>query len=120
MRPGYKTMREIGDFSVNDIADLDEDTPAVPEATPRNASLNYVPLDTFREAEREKKWRQRHMSQYYQIKNMDTDQPEIYIDGPIQMDKSILAVLFGLPEQTAVGIRSDIKRMGRERHHGVD
>ena len=51
------------------------------------------------------------MSQYYQIKNMDTDQPEIHIDGPIQMDKSILAVLFGLPEQTAVGIRSDIKRM---------
>ena len=51
------------------------------------------------------------MSQYYQIKNMDTDQPEIHIDGPIQMDKSILAVLFGLPEQTAVGIRSDIKLM---------
>ena len=44
------------------------------------------------------------MSQYYQIKNMDTDQPEIHIDGPIQMDKSILAVLFGLPEQTAVAI----------------
>ena len=51
------------------------------------------------------------MSQYYQIKNVDTDQPEIHIDGPIQMDQSILAVLFGMPEQTAVGIRSDIKRM---------
>lgn len=44
------------------------------------------------------------MSQYYQIKNVDTDQPEIHIDGPIQMDQSILAVLFGMPEQTAVGI----------------
>ena len=41
------------------------------------------------------------MSQYYRIKNADTDQPEIHIDGPIQMDQSILAVLFGMPEQTA-------------------
>ncbi len=44
----YKTMREIGYFSVNDIADL-EDTPAVPGGDTRNASLNYVPLDMFRE-----------------------------------------------------------------------
>lgn len=51
------------------------------------------------------------MSQYYSVKNMESEQPEIHIDGPIQMDKSILAVLLGLPEQTAVGIRSDIKRM---------
>lgn len=44
----YKTMRDIGYFSVNDIADL-EDTPEVPGGDTRNASLNYVPLDMFRE-----------------------------------------------------------------------
>lgn len=44
----YKTGREIGYFSVNDICDL-EDTPHVPGGESRNASLNYVPLDLFGE-----------------------------------------------------------------------
>lgn len=39
----YKTMREIGYFSVNDIARL-EDTPDVEGGDERQASLNYVPL----------------------------------------------------------------------------
>ena len=51
------------------------------------------------------------MTDYYSIKDADTGQPEIHIDGPIQMDESILAWLLGRPEQTATGIRSDIKRM---------
>ena len=44
----YKTMREIGVFSVDDICDL-EDTPNVPGGDTRQASLNYVPLELFRE-----------------------------------------------------------------------
>ncbi len=44
----YKTGREIGYFSVNDICDL-EDTPHVPGGDTRNASLNYVPLELFYE-----------------------------------------------------------------------
>lgn len=44
----YKTGREIGYFSVDDICDL-EDTPHVPGGDTRQASLNYVPLDMFRE-----------------------------------------------------------------------
>lgn len=44
----YKTMRDIGYFSVNDICAL-EDTPNVPGGDTRNASLNYVPLDLFKE-----------------------------------------------------------------------
>lgn len=43
----YKTGREIGYFSVNDICAL-EDTPDVPGGDTRNASLNYIPLDMFR------------------------------------------------------------------------
>lgn len=39
----YKTMREIGGFSVNDIMAL-EDMPDVPGGEERQASLNYVPL----------------------------------------------------------------------------
>lgn len=39
----YKTMREIGGFSVNDILAL-EDMPDVPGGDERQASLNYVPL----------------------------------------------------------------------------
>jgi len=42
----YRTGREIGYFSVNDICDL-EDTPRVPGGDTRNASLNYVPLEDF-------------------------------------------------------------------------
>ena len=44
----YKTGREIGYFSVNDICDL-EDTPHVPGGDTRNASLNYVPLEDFQQ-----------------------------------------------------------------------
>ncbi|MEG1429856.1 MAG: hypothetical protein RSC64_08685, partial [Hydrogenoanaerobacterium sp.] len=44
----YKTGREIGYFSVNDICAL-EDTPNVAGGESRNASLNYVPLEDFAE-----------------------------------------------------------------------
>ena len=37
--------------------------------------------------------------------------PEIRIEGPIQMDKSLWAYLLDLPEQTAPGIREDIQKM---------
>lgn len=43
----YKTMREVGAFSVNDILAL-EDMPEVPGGDGRYASLNYVPLEDFR------------------------------------------------------------------------
>lgn len=42
----YKSMREIGVFSSNDIQDL-EDRPDVPGGDTRYASLNYVPLEDF-------------------------------------------------------------------------
>lgn len=42
----YKTMREIGGYSVNDIRAL-EDLPNVPGGDTRQASLNYVPLELF-------------------------------------------------------------------------
>ena len=42
----YQKMREIGDFSVNDISDL-EDMPNVEVCDARYDSLNYVPLDQF-------------------------------------------------------------------------
>lgn len=42
----YKSMREIGVFSSNDIQDL-EDRPDVPGGETRYASLNYVPLEDF-------------------------------------------------------------------------
>ena len=44
----YKTGREIGMFSVNDIRAL-EDMPDVEGGDTRQASLNYVPLELFRE-----------------------------------------------------------------------
>ena len=44
----YKTMREIGAFSVDDVLSL-EDMPKVPGGHTRNASLNYVPLELFEE-----------------------------------------------------------------------
>ena len=43
----YKTMREIGCYSVNDILDL-EDEPAVEGGDTRYASLNHVPLEDFK------------------------------------------------------------------------
>lgn len=42
----YKTMREIGAYSVDDILAL-EDLPGVPGGDTRQASLNYVPLELF-------------------------------------------------------------------------
>jgi HK97 family phage portal protein len=42
----YKTMREIGASSVNDIR-AHEDQPDVPGGNTRQASLNYVPLEWF-------------------------------------------------------------------------
>ena len=44
----YKSMREIGAYSVDDIRAL-EDLPDVPGGDDRLASLNYVPLEDFRE-----------------------------------------------------------------------
>ena len=43
----YKSMREIGAYSVNDIRAL-EDAPPADGGDERLASLNYVPLDMFR------------------------------------------------------------------------
>ena len=47
----YKAMREIGVYSVNDICAL-EDQEAVPGGESRNASLNYVPLEDWRDLSR--------------------------------------------------------------------
>lgn len=44
----YKTMREVGAYSVNDIRGLD-DQPSVPGGDSRAASLNYVPLERWEE-----------------------------------------------------------------------
>jgi HK97 family phage portal protein len=44
----YKTMREVGAFSPDDILAL-EDMPKVPGGDTRYASLNYVPLEDFKE-----------------------------------------------------------------------
>lgn len=44
----YQKGREMGYFSVNDIAEL-EDTPAVPGGDIRLVSRNFAPLDEFRE-----------------------------------------------------------------------
>ena len=44
----YKTMREVGGFSVNDILEL-EDMPRVDGGDERLASLNYVPLSMWAE-----------------------------------------------------------------------
>lgn len=47
----YKTMREIGAYSVNDILAL-EDLPAVPGGDSRYANLNNIPLEMFDELSR--------------------------------------------------------------------
>lgn len=44
----YKNMREMGAFSVDDVLSL-EDMPKVPGGDTRNASVNYIPLEDFRE-----------------------------------------------------------------------
>lgn len=43
----FKSMREIGAYSINDILAL-EDLPDVPGGDERYASLNYIPADLFR------------------------------------------------------------------------
>ena len=47
----YKAMRETGVYSVDDIRAL-EDLPDVPGGSGRSASLNYVPLEDWRELSR--------------------------------------------------------------------
>lgn len=47
----YKSMREIGAYSVDDIRAL-EDLPDVPGGDDRLASLNYVPLEDWRDLSR--------------------------------------------------------------------
>ena len=47
----YKAMREIGAYSVDDIRAL-EDLPDVPGGDDRLASLNYVPLEDWRDLSR--------------------------------------------------------------------
>ncbi len=47
----YKTMREVGAFSPDDILSL-EDMPKVQGGDTRYASLNYVPLEDFKELSR--------------------------------------------------------------------
>ncbi|WP_298016658.1 phage portal protein [uncultured Dysosmobacter sp.] len=49
----YKTMREVGVFSANDIRRL-EDFGDVPGGDTRYASLNYVPLEDFKELSRQR------------------------------------------------------------------
>lgn len=44
----YRTMREIGAYSVNDIRSY-EDLEDVSGGDTRQASLNYVPLEMFEE-----------------------------------------------------------------------
>ncbi len=47
----YRTMREIGPYSVNDIRGL-EDLPMVSGGDSRYSSLNYIPLELFAELSR--------------------------------------------------------------------
>ena len=47
----YRTMREIGVFSPNDVCAL-EDLPNVPGGDTRRESLNYVPLEDWQELSR--------------------------------------------------------------------
>ena len=49
----YQTMRDNGSFSVNDIREL-EDMPDVDGGDEHYASLNYVPLQDWRELSRER------------------------------------------------------------------
>lgn len=45
------------------------------------------------------------------VKNEETGAVEIRIEGPIQMEESLWAWLFGEEEQTAKGIREEIRKM---------
>lgn len=49
----YKTMHQIGAYSVNDIEAL-EDRPDVPGGDVHQASLNYIPLEDFRDLSRKR------------------------------------------------------------------
>lgn len=49
----YRIMTEIGAYSVNDVL-LHEDLPNVPGGDSRKASLNYVPLEDWRELSRKR------------------------------------------------------------------
>lgn len=49
----YRTMTEIGAYSVNDVL-LHEDLPNVPGGDSRKASLNYVPLEDWKELSRKR------------------------------------------------------------------
>lgn len=49
----YRTMREISVYSPNDIRAL-EDLPDVPGGDTRYGSLNYIPLEDFRELSRQR------------------------------------------------------------------
>ena len=49
----YRTMTEIGAYSVNDVL-LHEDLPDVPGGDSRKASLNYVPLEDWKELSRKR------------------------------------------------------------------
>lgn len=49
----YKNMREMGAFSADDVLAL-EDMPKVPGGETRNASVNYVPLEDFKEISRKR------------------------------------------------------------------
>ena len=49
----YKTMSEIGGFSVNDVMRL-EDMPDVPGGDERKAALNFVPLSLWPELSRQR------------------------------------------------------------------
>ncbi len=52
-REWYKAMLQEGVFSVNDVLAL-EDMPEVPGGETHRVSLNYVPLENFRELSRER------------------------------------------------------------------
>lgn len=49
----YRTMTEIGAYSVNDVL-MHEDLPDVPGGESRKASLNYVPLEDWKELSRQR------------------------------------------------------------------
>lgn len=49
----YKTMTEVGAYSVNDVL-MHEDLPDVPGGESRKASLNFVPLEDWKELSRQR------------------------------------------------------------------
>lgn len=52
---------------------------------------------------------------FWNVREEASQNPEIRIEGPIQMDESLWALLLGEKEQTAPGIREDIQKLnGRD------